>query len=63
MLAEVRLLIGTREARLVLKKGDDTEEDELWTFERKMSRTEAEQFARCIFQDAYGMMQFVVHGD
>jgi hypothetical protein len=63
MIAEVRLLIGTKEARLILKKDDDFLEDELWTFERKMSMTEAQQMCRLIFDQAFDFLNTAVHGD
>lgn len=64
MLSEVRLIIGAKEARLILKKNDsDVLEDELWTFDRKVASSEAQQIARCLFDDAYQMMQYAIHGD
>lgn len=63
MLAEIRLMIGTREARLLMRKGDQEVEDEVWTFERKLSLGEAERLASALFQDAYEMMQYVVHAE
>lgn len=63
MLAEVRLLIAPKEARLILKKGDDTIEDELWKFDSKASRTETDELARVAFDDCYDLIQFSVHGD
>lgn len=63
MLAEVRLLIAAKEARLVLKKGEAIVEDEVWTFERKISNTEAKEVADAVFHDAYELMQYAVHGD
>lgn len=63
MTAEVRLIIGAKEARLLLKKGDDVLEDELWTFDRKMSITEAAAIVRVCFDDAFDLMQWTVHGD
>jgi hypothetical protein len=63
MLAEVRLIVAQKEARLVLKKGETLVEDELWTFDGKMSRTEASEIARAMFDDCFDMMQFSVYGD
>lgn len=64
MLSEVRLIIGAKEARLVLtKNGSDVLEDELWTFDRKLASSEAQQITRCIFDDAYQLMQHAIHGD
>jgi hypothetical protein len=63
MISEVRLIIGTKEARLMLKKSDDALEDELWTFDRKMSSTEAQQLCRVLFDEAFDLMNYSVHGD
>jgi hypothetical protein len=63
MTAEIRLIIGTKEARLILKKGDDILEDELWKFDRQIGRSEAGEIVRVCFDDAYDLMQWTVHGD
>lgn len=63
MLAELQLVIGQKEARLVLKKGETIVEDELWTFDGKMSRTEAGEIARAMFDDCFDMIQYSVYGD
>jgi hypothetical protein len=63
MLAEVRLVIAPKESRLVLKHGDQTIEDEVWTFPAKVSATEARELAAVAFADAYDLMNYAVHGD
>lgn len=63
MLAEVRLVIAPKEARLTLRHGDDVVEDELWTFEGPMGRTEARELAEVAFHDTYDLVQYAVHGD
>lgn len=63
MLAEVRLVIAPKEARLTLRHGDDVVEDELWRFDAQMSRTEAKQLAEVAFHDTYDLAQYAVHGD
>jgi CYTH domain-containing protein len=63
MLAEVRLIIASREARLILKKGETLVEDELWKFERPISKTEAKELADAMFHDSFDLMQHAVHGD
>lgn len=62
MLAEVRLIITAKEARLVLRSGETLVEDEVWTFERKVSSTEAREVAKVAFDDAYDLLQYAVHG-
>lgn len=63
MLGEVRLIVAAKEARLILKIGETEIEDELWTFERRISKTEAREVIEAAFHDAYDLMQFSVHGD
>ena len=63
MLAKVVLVIAPTEARLTIRKGDDIVEDEVWKFGRKIGRSEAAEFARAVFDDAYDGMNWIVHGD
>ncbi len=63
MLGEVRLIVAGKEARLILKLGETLTEDDLWTFERRISNTEARQLLEAAFHDAYDLMQYSVHGD
>lgn len=63
MPAEVRLIIAKKEARLILKRDDDVIEDELWKFDSPMTKSEAVDLARIIFDEGYDLMQFYVHGD
>lgn len=63
MLAEVRVVITPKEARVVLKHGDQTVEDEVWKFDRKIGGSEAREFAKVAFDDVFDLMQFVAHGD
>lgn len=63
MLAEVRLIIASKEVRLILKRNEAVVEDELWTFERPIGRSEAKGIAEAAFHDAYDLIQYTVHGD
>jgi hypothetical protein len=63
MLSEVRLIVAAKEARLVLKRGETLVEDEVWTFSTKMSRTEASEIARVMFDDCFDLMQYSVYGE
>ena len=63
MLGEVRLIVASKEARLVLKVGEKLIEDEVWHFDRQISKTEARQVVEAAFHDAYDLMQYSVHGD
>jgi hypothetical protein len=63
MLAEVRLIIASKEARLVLARGETIVEDETWKFNRPISKTEAKELAEAAFHDCFDLMQHAVHGD
>jgi hypothetical protein len=63
MASEVRLIIAKKEARLILKSGDDVVEDELWKFDSPLSASEAKELARILFDEGYDLMQFHCHGD
>ena len=63
MPSEVRLIIAKKEARLLLKHGDDIVEDELWKFDAPMTVAEAKELARILFDEGYDLMQFSTHGD
>ncbi len=63
MISEVRLLIGAKEARLILKKGEDELEDELWKFDGKMSVKEAQEMCRLLFDEAFDLLNYAAHGD
>jgi|688.fasta_scaffold1832043_1 hypothetical protein len=61
MLAEVRLLIAAREARLMLINGGEVIDDEIWKFDAKVSSSEAAEAARVSFDDLYDFMNAVVN--
>jgi len=64
MLAEVRLVVEPKEARLTMRHGDGIVENEVWTYLRPMGRTEANELVRTVFDSTYDMMNFVSnHGD
>jgi len=61
MLAEVRLMIGAREARLMLLNGGEVVDDEVWKFDAKVSNSEAAEAARVSFDDLYDFMNAISH--
>ena len=63
MLAEVRLLIATKEIRLVLKVGDEIVEDELWKAERTVTADQAKRLAEAAFHDFFDLVNYSVNGD
>lgn len=62
ILAEVRLVVTTTGARLVLKRGGEVVDDDAWDVGRKIGTTEAAELAQCLFHDAFDLLQFVTHG-
>lgn len=62
MLAEVRLLIGQREARLIVKHGESLVEDEIWTFAGPISQTESREVVKTVFDSTYDLLNFVTNG-
>jgi hypothetical protein len=63
MLAEVRLVIAPKEARLTVRKGDTAIEDEVWSFGRTIGKTEALELALAVFHESYDGLQYFAHGD
>lgn len=63
MLAEIRLVIAQKEARLLLKHGEKVVEDEVWNFDGKVSATEAKEVISVAFHEAYDLMNTAVHGE
>jgi hypothetical protein len=61
MLAEVRLVIAAREARLTLLSGGAVIDDEIWKFDSKVSTTEASEAARVSFDDLYDFLNAIAH--
>jgi hypothetical protein len=63
MLAELRLVIAPKQARLTFSKGEAVVENEVWTFDGKVSRTEAAELVEVAFHDLFDLLQHAVHGD
>jgi hypothetical protein len=63
MLGELRLIIAPKEARLVWMKGDASVEDEVWSFQRQISKAEAAELIEAAFHDTFDLMQYAVYGD
>ena len=62
-LAEVRMVLTSTSARLIVKSGDKTIEDEVWVPEFKVSGTEADVAARTVFDAIYDFLNFQVNGE
>jgi hypothetical protein len=64
MLAEVRLTITAQGVTLALTKSEGVASDEeSWLLERKIGASEAMEFAKAFFDDAYDAMNFLAHGN
>ena len=64
LLTEVRIVINQQNARLTLFASGEPVEDESWTFEgRKVSKTEANEISKAMFDTLYDFMYYAVHGE
>jgi len=56
-------VLTSTSARLIVKSGDKTIEDEVWVPEFKVSSTEADVAARTVFDAIYDFLNFQVNGE
>lgn len=63
MLATVTMQITPVEATVTITRGDRVIDEEHWHFERKIGQSEADEFAKAIFDDAYDAINYLTHGD
>ena len=63
MLAEVKLTIAPKKARLTVRRGEDVLEDEVWSFDHPLGKTEALELAMAVFHEAYDGLQYFAHGE
>lgn len=61
MNAELRFVLAGKEARLYLKIDGTEIEDEIWKLDRKLTKAEMAEITKCVFQDAYEVMQYATH--
>ena len=62
-LAEVRMVLTPTSCRLIVKSGDKTIEDEVWSPEFKVSSSEADVAARTVFDAIYDFLNYQVNGE
>lgn len=62
-IAEVRLIIASKEARLMLLHGSEVVEDELWVTKSAIAKTDAKELCQAIFADAYDLANTAINGD
>lgn len=63
MNAEVRLMIGSKEARLMLIEHGQVVDDEVWVTNSKISQTEAKGASQAVFDNLYDFMNFTFNGE
>jgi hypothetical protein len=57
---EMRLAIGTRDARLTLTRCEEVLEDEVWQFDRPLP---SQEVCKVVFGEAFDLMNAAVHGE
>lgn len=62
-LAEVRMVLTPTSARLVIKSGEKTVENEVWKTEARISQTEADVAARACFDNLYDFLNYQINGE
>lgn len=61
--AEVKLMIGSKEARLLLVQHGQIVEDEVWTAPSKVSQTEAKGASQAVFDNLYDFLNYTFNGE
>lgn len=62
VLAELKVVIASKEARLMLLRGDRVVEDEVWTFRPQIEKQTASDLARVMFDDLYDFINLAANG-
>lgn len=62
VLAELKVVIASKEARLMLLRGDRVVEDEVWTFKPQIEKPAASDLARVMFDDLYDFINLAANG-
>lgn len=63
MHAEVRLTIGSKEARLTRIERGQVMDDEVWATNSKVSQTEAKGASQAVFDNLYDFLNFMFNGE
>lgn len=59
---EVRLVLTPRSARLTIVRGEAVVDEEVWTQESPMPKSELRDLAECVFHDCYDLLNTATHG-
>jgi hypothetical protein len=62
VLAEVKVVIASKEARIMLIRGDQVVEDEVWSFRPAIDKASATELARVMFDDMYDFVNLAANG-
>lgn len=63
VIAEVRLIVATKETRLMLLHGSDVVEDELWVMKSPIPKSDAKELCQALFSDAYELANTAINGE
>lgn len=61
--AELRLIATTKELRLMLLHGSDVVEDEVWVTKSPISKSDAKELCKALFDDAYDLANAAINGE
>lgn len=61
--AEMKLIIAQDEATLTLTSSEKEIDSDVWKIRPSISRTEAINAARCIFDDAYDFLNYTLYAE
>jgi hypothetical protein len=59
---QVVLTLTPKRARLLIKRGDEIVEDEVWAFDEPAPKAELRDIAECVFHDSYDLLNHCCHG-
>lgn len=62
VLAELKAVLSSNEARLMLIRDGQVVEDEVWSFKPKIERSAAVDLTRAMFDDLYDFLNFAANG-
>lgn len=63
ILAEIRAVISTKEARLMLVRDGNVVEDEVWAFVPSIERKASVELSKTLFDDLYDFLNVAANGE
>lgn len=61
--AELRLIVSTKELRLMLLHGTEVVEDEVWVTKSQIPKSDAKELCKALFDDAYDLANTALNGE